>query len=167
MIENIEPILLVVLVIIALALIGLVLIQQGKGADAGASFGGGASQTVFGSAGSGNFLTKSSWILAGLFFVICLGLAYIAREKATGGGVSFDEPEQVVVEEVVETDVPQYEEDAEAEAATGDVPTAPVEEAVEPEAEVVEPAAELSEDVPAAPEAGQDAAETTEEAPVE
>ena len=125
----IETVLLIVLVVVALALIGLVLIQQGKGADAGASFGGGASQTVFGSAGSGNFLTKSSWILAGLFFVICLGLAYIAREKASGGGeFSFAEPEQQVVEEVVETDVPQYEEQAEVQAADVDVPVAPVDQ---------------------------------------
>ncbi|RLT93372.1 MAG: preprotein translocase subunit SecG [Ketobacter sp.] len=143
-----ETVLLIVLVVIALALIGLVLIQQGKGADAGASFGGGASQTVFGSAGTGNFLTKSSWILAGLFFVICLGLAYIAREKASGGDFSFAEPEPVV-EEVVETDVPQYQEE---EAAT-DVPVAPA-----------EAADAVTEDVPAEPVAEPEA---VEEAPVE
>jgi preprotein translocase subunit SecG len=116
----IETVLLIVLVCVALALVGLVLVQQGKGADAGASFGGGASQTVFGGAGSGNFLTKSSWTLAGIFFVICLALGYLAREKAGGSGVDFAEPE-VQVEQVIETDVPQYDEAAE----TSDVPVAP------------------------------------------
>lgn len=121
----IETVLLIVLVCVALALIGLVLIQQGKGADAGASFGGGASQTVFGSAGSGNFLTKSSWTLAGIFFVVCVALAYIAREKATGGELSFEEP-AAKVEQVIETDVPQYQDEAEV----SDVPQTPaVEEA--------------------------------------
>ena len=144
-----ETVLLIVLVVVALALIGLVLVQQGKGADAGASFGGGASQTVFGSAGTGNFLTKSSWILAGLFFVICLGLAYIARDKASGGGFSFAE-EPVVVEEVVETDVPQYQE----EEAVADVPAVPA-EAVEatnedvPAEAAVEP--DTTDEVPVAP----------------
>ena len=107
---NVETILLIVLVCVSLALIGLVLIQQGKGADAGASFGGGGSQTVFGGAGSGNFLTKSSWALAAVFFVICVALAYIAREKATGGadGISFEE-EPVVIEQPVDYDVPQLD----------------------------------------------------------
>lgn len=146
-----ETVLLIVLVVIALALIGLVLIQQGKGADAGASFGGGASQTVFGSAGTGNFLTKSSWILAGLFFVICLGLAYIAREKASGGDFSFAE-EPVVVEEVVETDVPQYQEE---ESAT-DVPVVPAGSAED-----------ASEEVPAEPAVESEAAEEAPVAPAE
>lgn len=60
-------ILLVLDLIVALCLIGLVLIQQGKGADMGASFGGGGSNTVFGSGGSGNFLTRSTAVLATLF----------------------------------------------------------------------------------------------------
>ena len=75
-------ILLVVYLIVALALIGLVLIQQGKGADMGASFGSGASNTVFGSSGSGNFLTKSTSTLAILFFATSLGLAMYAKKQA-------------------------------------------------------------------------------------
>lgn len=122
MIENFETVLLIVLVCVALGLIGLVLIQQGKGADAGASFGGGASQTVFGSSGSGNFLTKSSWLLAAIFFVACVALAYIAREKATGGGeLDFAAEPETVVEQVVDTDVPQYQD----EEAASDVPVTP------------------------------------------
>lgn len=128
----VETVLLIVLVCVALALIGLVLIQQGKGADAGASFGSGGSQTVFGGAGSGNFLTKSSWLLAVVFFVICVALAYIAREKAAGGtGISFEEA-PVVVEQPIDTDVPQLE-DAE-EPTVSDVPSV--------EGEVAEPVAE-------------------------
>ncbi len=65
-------ILLIAYLIVALMLIGFVLIQQGKGADMGASFGSGGSNTVFGSGGSGNFMTRTTAILATLFFAISL-----------------------------------------------------------------------------------------------
>lgn len=71
---------------ICVILIGLVVIQQGKGAEAGAAFGSGASQTVFGSQGSATFLTKTTAMLATLFFLICLGLTYLtvqANKKST------------------------------------------------------------------------------------
>lgn len=74
----------VVLIIHLLAAIGvvaLVLLQQGKGADAGAAFGGGASSTVFGSQGSGSFLSRATGILATLFFVTSLSLAYLSTQK--------------------------------------------------------------------------------------
>jgi preprotein translocase subunit SecG len=77
-----ETVLLITVVVVAVALVGLILLQHGKGADAGASFGSGASQTVFGSTGAGNFLTHTSAILATLFFVTCLALAYVSRENA-------------------------------------------------------------------------------------
>jgi preprotein translocase subunit SecG len=70
------PFLIVLHILIALALIGLVLIQRGRGADIGAAFGSGASQTVFGSRGSASFLTRATAVLAALFFVSSLGLAY-------------------------------------------------------------------------------------------
>lgn len=146
MIENFETVLLIVLVCVALALIGLVLIQQGKGADAGASFGGGASQTVFGSAGSGNFLTKSSWLLAAIFFVICVALAYIAREKASGGEFDFTSEPEAAVEQVIETDVPQYQEET-----TGDVPAAPQAAAEAGDAAVDKAESEAPESTPVAP----------------
>lgn len=76
----IYEILLVLDLIVALMLIGLVLIQQGKGADMGASFGGGGSNTVFGSTGSGNFLTRSTAILATLFFIINLALGSMSTK---------------------------------------------------------------------------------------
>ncbi len=72
-------ILVIALVIDALLLIGLILLQQGKGADAGAAFGSGASGTVFGAAGSANFLSRTTAVLATLFFVLALGMAYVAR----------------------------------------------------------------------------------------
>lgn len=69
-------------IIIAIAMIGLILIQHGKGADAGASFGAGAAGTVFGASGSSTFLTRATAVLAGLFFVTSLALASYARKEA-------------------------------------------------------------------------------------
>ena len=77
----IYEVLIVSYLIVALLLIGFVLIQQGKGADMGASFGSGGSNTVFGSSGSGNFMTRTTAILATLFFVISLTLGSIAANK--------------------------------------------------------------------------------------
>ena|SRR5690606_10426121 len=65
-------ILIVVYLLVAISLIGLVLIQHGKGADMGAAFGAGASATVFGSSGTGNFLTKTTTLLATVFFVVSI-----------------------------------------------------------------------------------------------
>ncbi len=65
-----------------LVIILLVLLQQGKGAAMGASFGSGASQTVFGSEGSGNFFTRATWTVAALFFCTSFGLAIIAKNHA-------------------------------------------------------------------------------------
>jgi preprotein translocase subunit SecG len=77
-----EQVILVLYVLLAAAMVGLILIQHGKGADVGASFGAGASQTVFGSVGAGNVLTRSTAILATLFFVASIGLAVMAKHKA-------------------------------------------------------------------------------------
>ncbi|RUR30822.1 preprotein translocase subunit SecG [Vreelandella andesensis] len=71
---------LMVHVVIAIALVVLILLQQGKGAEAGAAFGGGASQTVFGSRGSGNFLSRATGLLAAGFFVTSMALAYFATQ---------------------------------------------------------------------------------------
>ena len=76
-----ETIILVVHVFVAIGLIGLIMLQQGK-CRAGASFGAGASQTVFGSTGSGNFLSHTTAILATVFFLSSIGLAMIAKDKA-------------------------------------------------------------------------------------
>ncbi len=79
--ENINAILLVAQVVLSISLITLVLLQHGKGADAGAAFGSGASATVFGAKGSGNFLTRATSVVAMLFFVTCLSLAYLASHR--------------------------------------------------------------------------------------
>lgn len=84
--DWLETLVVVVHVVIAVALVGLVLIQQGKGADAGAAFGGGASQTVFGSQGSGSFLTKVTTLMAVVFFVTSFSLAVFAKQRAEVAG---------------------------------------------------------------------------------
>jgi preprotein translocase subunit SecG len=78
-----ESFVLVVHVIIASVMILFILMQQGKGAEAGASFGGGGSQTVFGSAGSASFLTKLTAGLAIVFFITSMALAVFAKQKVT------------------------------------------------------------------------------------
>ena len=75
---------LVVHIILAILIIGLILVQHGKGADAGASFGGGGAATVFGASGSGNFLTRLTAILTALFFATSLTLAVFAKKQTTG-----------------------------------------------------------------------------------
>ena len=77
--------LLVVFLIVAIALVGLIMLQQGKGADMGASFGAGASGTLFGSTGSGNFMTRMTGILAALFFIISLVLGNLNSNKTSKG----------------------------------------------------------------------------------
>lgn len=76
--------LLVVFLIVAVVLIGFIMLQQGKGADMGASFGAGASATLFGSGGSGNFMTRATALLATLFFIISLTLGNLSSNKTKG-----------------------------------------------------------------------------------
>ena len=75
----------VLYVLVAIAMIGLILMQRGTGAQAGSGFGGGASATVFGARGASNFLTKSTKWLGVLFFTISLGMAYYASKTAREG----------------------------------------------------------------------------------
>jgi preprotein translocase subunit SecG len=117
-------VLLVAYLVVALLLIGFVLIQQGKGADMGASFGSGGSNTVFGSTGSGNFMTRTTGILAGLFFFISLTLGAMTanRESAEEEWNNLEVPAAVetpveipadqdvpVIEGASESDVPAVE----------------------------------------------------------
>jgi preprotein translocase subunit SecG len=74
---------LVVHILLAILMIVLILVQHGKGADAGASFGGGGAATVFGASGSGNFLTRLTAILTALFFITSLTLAIFAKKQTT------------------------------------------------------------------------------------
>lgn len=82
----IQTIVLVIHVIAGVGVIGLVLLQHGKGADMGAAFGGGASGSLFGATGSANFLSRMTGILAAIFFCTSLGLAYLATSKPKTSG---------------------------------------------------------------------------------
>lgn len=113
-----EKLVLIIHSLAALAIVGLILLQQGKGAAAGASFGAGASQTVFGSEGSGNFFTRATWIIATLFFCTSFGLAIIAKNhsKVATQGLIVPAAQQEVpsISDVPASDVP---------AVTSDVPS--------------------------------------------
>ena len=125
-------------ILTALVMIGLVLIQHGKGADMGSGFGGGASSSLFGATGSANFLSRMTAVLATIFFVLSLGLAYFAtnRPKAPGG-----------ILDAVKTEKPATEVPAPATA-----PQKPAAEAAKPATEATKPAAE-----PAKPASGEPA----------
>lgn len=78
---TIQKLMVVFHVIIGAMMIGLILVQRGKGAETGAAFGSGASATVFGAKGSANFLSRSTAVLATLFFATSLGLAYLGSQR--------------------------------------------------------------------------------------
>lgn len=132
-----EQLILVVYVLLAAAMVGLILLQQGKGADMGASFGSGASQTVFGSAGSGNVLTRATAILATVFFLASVGLAVMAKHKA-----------EALREGAIP--LPAVTESREAPATPGDLPV-PAEGSPAAGQDLPAPTAGEAQDVPAAP----------------
>ena len=109
--------LLVFHVLIALMLIGLILIQQGKGAQAGASFGSGASQTVFGSQGSGGFISRTTATLAAVFFILNLFLAYYINKTSYR-----EAPPAPVSTQTQETAAPQENEKPSGPSSVPDVP---------------------------------------------
>lgn len=120
-----ETAILVLHVLVAIAMTAFILLQQGKGAEMGASFGAGSSQTVFGAAGATSVLTRITAVLAAIFFVTSLGLAIYARKNAESYGVL---PEiQAAAEDNAEKkpvgDVPVAP--AAATSPAGDVPVAP------------------------------------------
>ena len=97
-------ILLVVYLIVSIILVGFVLIQQGKGAGMGASFGSGASNTVFGASGSGNFMTRSTALFALAFFALSLVLGNLSTHKVSADEAFSDLTVDEVVEAPVEVD---------------------------------------------------------------
>jgi len=105
-------------VLTALAIIGLILLQQGKGAEMGASFGSGASQTLFGASGSGNFFSKLTAVCAFIFFVTSFSLAVIAKQK---GSIEEDLP-GTLIESSVET--PAVSDDSDIPGVVEDLPEA-------------------------------------------
>jgi preprotein translocase subunit SecG len=139
--NNIYVILIVAQVFISLAIIALVLLQKGKGAEAGAAFGSGASGTVFGARGSGSFLSRSTAVLATLFFANSLGLAYLATQRPVADSI-VDRVEVVEPESQPDlaTELPDI-------AAPGDT------------AESALDVAEELPELPDAPEAGEEVAE--------
>jgi len=88
----VEIVVLVLHIIAALGIVGLVLLQHGKGADVGAAFGSGSAGSVFGSAGSANFLSRATAVLALVFFLTSLGLTYLSSRKPDTGGVMLNAP---------------------------------------------------------------------------
>lgn len=134
-----QTVLLVIHVLLSLGLVGLVLIQRGKGAEAGAAFGSGASSTVFGSQGSASFLTRTTAVIATLFFLTSLGLAYLSGQQV----------ERKSVTELMApatSDLPLTRPDVPATPGSGnqrapaDIPDVPVAPAPEPPVDTSAPA---------------------------
>ena len=145
-------IILVFHVLIAVSLVGLILLQQGKGADAGAAFGSGASGTVFGARGSASFLTRTTGILATLFFVTSLTLAYLATQTAKPTSIV----DQIQQEQTAPAaPVPEVPEVPAVDSETGST-DAPVADQAAGDTDTPPAAAEgAGSDVPAAPEPAQ------------
>jgi preprotein translocase subunit SecG len=120
-----ENVILVFHVLVALGIIGLILLQQGKGAEMGASFGAGASQTVFGSQGSGNFFSRATGVLATVFFVTSFALAVVAKQSA-GVSVEAGIPVVTEVQAPVDADIPAV--DTHEAESSSDLPSAPATE---------------------------------------
>jgi preprotein translocase subunit SecG len=99
-------IIIIVHVLVALAIIGLVLLQHGKGADMGSGFGGGASSSLFGATGSANFLSRATAVLATVFFILSLTLAYIATNQPRDSGSVVDRVQRAPVD-AQKNDVPK------------------------------------------------------------
>lgn len=102
--ENFNSILLICQVVLSISLITLILLQHGKGADAGAAFGGGASGSVFGSKGSGNFMSRTTAILAALFFAVSLSLAYISSHRDSPSSIVEMEAEKMAPSSILMQD---------------------------------------------------------------
>jgi len=128
---TLHTVLLVGHVVVSAAIIGLVLLQKGKGAEAGAAFGAGASGTVFGAKGSANFLSRSTALMATLFFVSSLALAYIGAQRPVSRSI-VDEPVEVETGLVPMT--PEEPLDLDALPALPGLPDPAVEPQGEPEA---------------------------------
>jgi preprotein translocase subunit SecG len=113
--NSMEKLILVVHVLAAAAVIGLVLIQHGKGADMGAAFGSGASGSLFGVSGSSNLLSKLTAIFVAIFFATSLTLAYISSHRASSSSV-------VKAEAVPKAEVKEVESATEKAPAAKDIP---------------------------------------------
>ena len=136
--------LIVVYVLVSVSLIGLVLIQHGTGADAGAAFGSGASGTVFGARGSANFLSRSTAWLAAVFFALSLILAYFLHGRAAPHSVVDTTPAKPAAVVEVPTPAPTPKTDAAPAAAVAPQQHAPVTDTKPAPAPAVAPAAKTA-----------------------
>jgi preprotein translocase subunit SecG len=138
--NSLHNLIIVVQVLSALAIIGLVLLQHGKGADMGAAFGSGASGSLFGASGSSNFMSKSTAVAAAIFFAATLALSSIASNRgvSSGGGVmdKITAPAPVKGAGAIPSAAPAAPSAAEAAAAAG-VPAATAPAASAPAAPAV------------------------------
>ena len=139
--ETIQTLLLVLQIFVAITLIGFILIQHGKGADAGAAFGSGASATVFGSRGSGNFMTRVTTVLAIVFLANSLLLGYLSTQRVKAPTSLLDsEPaftlpqvdDKPAIDMPVQNDVSDIPQDIQDEASV-DTSSAPMDVPVLPE----------------------------------
>jgi preprotein translocase subunit SecG len=117
---------LTVQVLSALAMIGLILIQHGKGADMGAAFGGGSAGSLFGASGSANFLSRTTAILAGVFFASTLALAYLGNVRPVSAGSVLESSVVVAPAPVVAASGPVGQIPATAAPAVAPAPSVPV-----------------------------------------
>jgi preprotein translocase subunit SecG len=143
--NTLNTLVLIAHVLIATGIIGLVLLQRGKGADAGAGFGAGASGTVFGARGSANFLSRTTAVMAALFFATSMGLAYLGQSVVVApslldkGDAQEQSAEAAAVDSgtaQVELELPPLPDDAAApadaeKAAAGEANVAPATESKE------------------------------------
>ena len=122
-----ESVILIVHVLLAVAVVALVLLQQGKGAEAGAAFGGGASQTVFGSQGSKSFLGRLTAVVAAGIFASSFALAVFAKQKAenvSGAGIPAAEVIESAAQAQDEPELPALESEQAGGKAATDIPVA-------------------------------------------
>jgi preprotein translocase subunit SecG len=131
-------------VLVAIAMTGFILVQRGAGAQAGSGFGAGASATVFGARGAGNFLTKSTAVLAATFFVLSLGMGiYVSRSgvaTAPQGGVMDDVPVETTPAPAASLEVPAAPAATAPATPATDVPAAPPQDAAPAQPEPAEAA---------------------------
>lgn len=105
--EYLYPTVLMVHILVGMGVIGLVLLQHGKGADMGAAFGGGASGSLFGASGSSNFLSRSTAALATVFFITSLSLSYMATDRVKPVGSVLDHAPAQTQPASVPSEVPE------------------------------------------------------------
>ncbi len=154
-------------IFLAVGLVGLILIQHGKGADMGAAFGSGASGTVFGAKGSASFLTRTTAILATLFFVTSIAMGYYATQRETPKGVmeGFGATQQAPATEPSSSDIPPVAVDGQSDVpapASSDMPPVAPQEATASDNGVPEAAVTAEEsDVPASDNVSQEGDNST------